>query len=113
MRVIVLLILAVVIGACAKAPRDSSPAKTPDDATNSARDLVFLTRDGCVNTTTMRANLDEALRSLGLSTDYQVIDLGTLDDSDPRGGYGPPTVLYKSRDLFGLPEPAPPHPAAT
>jgi hypothetical protein len=34
------------------------------------RDLVFLTRDGCVNTTTMRTRLDEALTALGRPKDY-------------------------------------------
>lgn len=73
--------------------------------------LVFLTRDGGVNTTTIRARLDEALRAADLSRDYAVIDAGTLPDSDPRGGYGTPTVLYKNRDLFGRPEPPVPHDA--
>ncbi len=64
-------------------------------------DLVFLTRDGCVNTTTMRARLDEALASLGLPTDYQFIDADALPSTDARAGYGTPTVLYARRDLFG------------
>ncbi len=75
--------------------------------------LVFLTREGCVNTVTMRANLDEALKGLGLYNGYQFIDADTLSLSDPRGGYGTPTVLYASRDLFGMSEPAGPHPAPT
>jgi hypothetical protein len=68
--------------------------------------LVFLTRSGCVNTVTMRANLDEALRTLALPTNYQFIDADTLKESDRRGGYGTPTVLYAGRDLFGLEEPS-------
>ncbi len=75
--------------------------------------LVFLTRDGCVNTVTMRANLDEALKDLGLPSDYQFIDADTLESSDSRGGYGTPTVLYEGRDLFGMDEPPVPHPAPT
>lgn len=75
--------------------------------------LVFLTRDGCVNTVTMRASLDEALKGLGLRTDYQFIDADTLASSDPRGGYGTPTVLYLDRDLFGMEQPEVPHPAPT
>lgn len=71
----------------------------------SVRDLVFLTRDGCVNTTTMRTRLDEALTALGWSKDYQFIDADTLKDTDPRRGYGTPTILYKDVDLFGMPEP--------
>lgn len=75
--------------------------------------LVFLTRDGCANTVTMRANLDEALTALGLPAGYRFIDAHTLQPSDPRGGYGTPTVLYEGRDLFGMDEPAAPHPAPT
>ena len=75
--------------------------------------LVFLTREGCVNTVTMRASLDEALKGLGLPTDYQFIDADTLEPSDPRGGYGTPTVLYEDNDLFGMDEPTVPHPAPT
>ena len=66
-----------------------------------ARDLVFLTRDGCVNTTRMRSRLDQALASLNLPTNYQLIDVDKLDASDRRRGYGTPTVLYKNHDLFG------------
>lgn len=77
------------------------------------QDLVFLTRDGCVNTTTMRTRLDEALSSLGLPTDYQFIDAAALPTTDARAGYGTPTVLHRGRDLFGLAEPPVPPPAPT
>jgi hypothetical protein len=77
------------------------------------KDLVFLTREGCVNTVTMRANLDEALKTLALPNDYQFIDADTLASSDPRGGYGTPTVLHRGLDLFGTEEPPIPHPPAT
>jgi hypothetical protein len=30
--------------------------------------------------------------------------------TDPRTGYPTPTVLYKNRDLFGMPPPTPPFP---
>lgn len=76
-------------------------------------DLVFLTRDGCTNTTVMRPRLDDALQRLGLPADYQVIDAGTLPADHPRGGYGTPTVLYAGRDLFGQAEPPVPHPPPT
>jgi hypothetical protein len=75
--------------------------------------LIFLTRDECVNTATMRANLDKALEALALPNEYRLVDADTLTDSDPRGGYGTPTVLYRNRDLFGLEEPPVPHPAPT
>jgi hypothetical protein len=72
-------------------------------------EIVFLTRDGCVNTPVMRTNLSAALRSLGLPPDYRVIDAGILPASDARGGYGTPTVLVGDKDLFGQPEPRVPH----
>lgn len=75
--------------------------------------LVLLTRGGCVNTTTMRTRLDEALARLGVPKAYTVIDADTLADSDVRRGYGTPTVLYDNRDLFGMPEPTPPIPSPT
>lgn len=75
--------------------------------------LVFLTRDGCVNTTTMRTRLDEALDRLGAAKEYAVIDADTLAEGDRRRGYGTPTVLHDNRDLFGMPEPTPPIPSPT
>lgn len=75
--------------------------------------LVFLTRDGCANTATMRTRLDAALDRLSGPTNYAVIDADTLADGDARRGYGTPTVLYNNRDLFGMPEPTPPIPSPT
>ena len=75
--------------------------------------ITFLTRDDCAHTVTMRRNLDEALALLGARTDYQVLDLSTLPETDVRGGYPTPTVLYDNRDLFGMPEPKPPIPEPT
>jgi hypothetical protein len=95
------------MGGCA---RSSQQRET---VTPSIEKLVFLTRQGCVNTATMRANLDEALKTLGLPRDYQFIDADSLAPQDPRGGYGTPTVLYDARDIFDMPEPPAPHPPAT
>ena len=75
--------------------------------------IVFLTRDGCVNSTTMKANLDHALRSSGRPSGYQIVDLDTLPDSDVRCGYPTPTVLVSDRDLFGMAVPLPPFPTPT
>ena len=97
----------ILLVACA-----APPAAQPQ-AQRSMTNLVFLTRDGCVNTVTMRTNLDAALRRLGLPNDYQFINADTLKDSDPRGGYGTPTVLVDNRDLFEMPEPSVPHPPPT
>ena len=79
----------------------------------SVKNLVFLTCQGCVNTATMRENLDEALKTLRLPTDYAFIDADTLKESDPRRGYGTPTVLYEGRDLFDMSEPLLPNPSPT
>ena len=73
-------------------------------------DLVFITRDGCVNTPDMLLNLDDALRGLGLALDYEVVNLGKLPKSDSRTGYPTPTVLYRNRDLFDTAAPVPPYP---
>jgi hypothetical protein len=75
--------------------------------------VVFLTRYGCVNTDTVRARLDEALVSLKQPITYPVIDVATLATTDPRGGYGTPTVLVNGQDLFGQPVPPIPHPEPT
>jgi hypothetical protein len=75
--------------------------------------LVLLTRDGCANTATMRTRLDAALDLIGASMDYSVIDADTLADGDVRRGYGTPTILYDSRDVFSVAEPTPPLPSPT
>ena len=82
-------------------------------ASGSDSALTFLTRDGCVNTDTMRTNFDEALRALGRQTVYSVIDVNALPDADPRRGYGTPTILVGRHDVFGMPEPTGPQPPPT
>lgn len=72
-------------------------------------ELVLLTRDGCPNTDVMRQRLEAALQSLGWTTTLRMIDIGHLPDSDPRGGYGTPTILSDGEDLFGLPRPSLPY----
>jgi len=97
-----LLVLLLALGGCGRT------VEPPDMAS-----LVFLTREDCVNTARMRAGLDDALRAMQLPTDYQVIDLATLAATDARTGYATPTVLYRGRDLFGLPVPVPPYDTPT
>lgn len=65
--------------------------------------LVFLTRDGCVNTPVMRKSLDGALQLLSLES-YVTIDVGDLHEDDPRLSYGTPTLLVDGKDLMGLPK---------
>ncbi|MGE3885489.1 MAG: hypothetical protein AB7H81_03585 [Vicinamibacterales bacterium] len=89
-----------------------APTSAPGQ-TKRTRAIVFLTREGCVNTATMRERLDEALDRLGVPTDYQVVDVDRLPDSDVRRGYGTPTVLFEDRDVFEMPEPTPPLPSPT
>jgi hypothetical protein len=72
------------------------------------KELVFLTRGGCVNTTVMRRRLDEAMKSLGLALSYEVVDQDTLPGADVRRGYPTPTLLYQNRDIFGMAVPQPP-----
>ena len=110
-RLFVAAVGSLLFGACqAPKPRPATAAPTRRSV---RADLVFITRDGCVNTPDMFNNLDDALRSLNLALDYQVVNLGTLPKSDPRTGYPTPTVLYRGRDVFGMPEPTPPFPEPT
>lgn len=67
--------------------------------------IQFLTRDGCVQTDRMRANLDAALKRVSWPTSYAITDADTLDAKDPKRGYGTPTVLLNGIDLFGMPTP--------
>jgi hypothetical protein len=75
--------------------------------------IEFLTREGCVQTTTMRGHLDEAISSIAKPLTYTVVDLDTLAATDVRKAYPTPTVLYGSVDLFGMAEPKPPYPEPT
>ena len=101
-----LLLLGLLAGVVACSPTATKKA-------NSMKDLVFLTRDGCMNTPLMGERLDAALASLGLPKAYQVINSDKLPTSDARGGYPTPTVLIANTDLFGMAEPPTPHDAAT
>jgi hypothetical protein len=90
----------------------SDAATTPSTDQKPAR-LVFLTRDGCVNTARMRGNVDAALKSLGREPRYEVVNQDTLPPDDVRRGYPTPTLLYADRDVFGMAVPEPPLPAPT
>ena len=94
-----------------------SGARMDDTASPSAepstKGLVFLTRDGCANTTVMRRNVGGALKSLGLAPSYEVVDQDTLTQADVRRGYPTPTLLYEDRDVFGMSVPKPPLPDPT
>ena len=92
------LLLSIVLANCAAAPPTMKP-------------IEFLTREGCVQTKTMRDRLDEAIQ--GTPITYTVVDLDTIPSSDVRRAYPTPTVLYDGVDLFGMSEPKPPYPEPT
>ena len=75
--------------------------------------LVFLTREGCVQTDQLRERLDAALVTVGWPSTYQVVDLASVSSDDPRIGYPTPTVLHEGRDLYGMTTPTPPFPDPT
>ena len=98
------LLLATIVAFVAGC-QSTEPVVTAEQPTLAPR-LTFLTRGACVNTPPMRGSLDLALRDGGYAVDYVVIDTATLAATDPRCGYGTPTILLDGRDLFGLAEPA-------
>ena len=85
----------------------------PDPASPSGKPLVFLTTQGCVNTDTMKARFDDALKTFTPPPTYSLIDLTTLPADDIRRGYPTPTILVGGADLFGMPAPTPPFPEPT
>lgn len=99
--------IALLCGSCSR----TNPAPEGNSMPAGATEVVLLTREGCVNTPTMRANLESAIEELGLEYQYSVVDQGELLLSDARCGYPTPTVLVAGQDLFDWPEPKPPFPA--
>lgn len=71
--------------------------------------IEFLTRKGCSNTPVMKERVDAVLAKMELP--ITVVPLETLSGSDPRLGYGTPTLLVDGVDVFGAPEPKPPYAA--
>jgi len=65
--------------------------------------LTFLTREGCVQTAELLANLRAAVERSGATVD--VVDVGTVPSDDVRTAYGTPTILRGGNDLFGLAKP--------
>jgi hypothetical protein len=94
--------------ACSK---PSEPQRADTAGAQTAK-LVLLTRDGCMNTDALKKNLDAAIEQLGRPVAYDVVDQGTLAETDARRGYPTPT-LFANRDVLGLPEPKPPFPEPT
>ena len=103
------LLITLLLAGCqtpeAISPPGGADAAAGEQATLAPR-LIFLTRGACVNTPVVLANLEQALVDRGYAADFVIVDTSTLSATDPRCGYGTPTILLDGRDLFGLPEPA-------
>jgi hypothetical protein len=65
--------------------------------------VTLLYFDGCPLTPPVRRDVAQAVASLGKQAQFEQVNLSTLPPTDPRRGYGSPTVLVDGRDLFGLP----------
>jgi len=84
------------------------PLARPLTKPRTMEDLTFVARRGCICVADMQFNLDDALLAGGWRRDYQFIDIGTLEPTDERKGYPTPTLLWKGKDIFGMPAPEPP-----
>jgi len=71
------------------------------------RRVELLIRKGCAQSPEMRENLAAAYRLKGREPAFETVDAAALRASDPRTGYGTPTILEDGRDLFGMPEARP------
>jgi len=61
--------------------------------------------EDCPNTPQMRANVERAVRQLGIAASVVYVDLMKLPESDRRRGWPAPTALVNGYDLFGMPRP--------
>ena len=95
-RPVLLVTLVAVLAGCAEAPPTMKP-------------IEFLTREGCVQTPTMRSRLDEAIKGMAKALTYTMADLDALPTTDTRKAYPTPSVLYGGVDLFGMAALKPPY----
>lgn len=72
--------------------------------------VQFLTREGCVNSPLMLANLRQAMDQTKIEVVLCIVDQAMLPNTDPRRGYATPTILVNDVDLFGCPLPTAPLP---
>jgi len=63
--------------------------------------LEFLMFDGCPNSPKMLVNLRTALKALHINQSPKVLDITKLSAKDRRRGFGAPTVLVNTKELFG------------
>ena len=74
-------------------------------AMESAMNIEVLGFEGCPNTPATKANVEQAIASLGVAANVVYVDQMKLPENDRRRGWPAPTVLVDGRDLFGMPEP--------
>jgi hypothetical protein len=68
--------------------------------------IEFLALDDCENAPKLRKALQDALQALRQNSIVNDLDLTQLSmKNDNRAGYGSPTVLVNSKDLFDAPIP--------
>jgi hypothetical protein len=68
--------------------------------------IEFLFMQNCPNITEMWDSLQTAMKELQLNNPIEQIDLNVLSENqDKRAGFGSPTILVNSRDLFDSPFP--------
>jgi hypothetical protein len=58
---------------------------------------------GCPGQPVLKERLQLALKQSNIDATVEDIDLGRLPATDPRLGWGSPTILVDGRDLFGVP----------
>jgi len=75
--------------------------------------LTLLTCSECAAGPELRRRLHAALRQLGVKPIFSIVDVAALPLTDPRVAYPAPTLLWRDRDLFGVPEPPAPYPPPT
>lgn len=72
---------------------------------SSGMKIELLGFPSCPNTPAIRKNLESALRELKRDPGIVEVNLETLAPSDPRRGWGAPTILINGRDLMGMSPP--------
>jgi hypothetical protein len=96
--------MGVALGGCASTQTATGQGATGQNTMNTNHTIELLYFDGCPNTPPFRESLEAAVAKS--NTSFTPIDLTTLDENDPRRGYGSPTILIDSHDLFGAPVPS-------
>ncbi|RMH13641.1 MAG: hypothetical protein D6695_03450 [Planctomycetota bacterium] len=88
--------------------RSMNVSQSNKERGSAERRLTVLYFDGCPNTPPVIAAAQQAAALLGSEWSVHTVDLEALPEDDLRRGYGSPTVLLESKDLFGAPTPTTP-----